>query len=113
MRIWQRGGLKYVVGDFIFPSKECYEKLKEIDRDVDIILSDLGEDEEDLKDFLNKIGEILIFEKYFSSYSTMMRKLFPNINKMLNYYSYGENKILEKKYKFALFFLRNFSFTGQ
>ena len=101
----------FKVGNFKFPSKEIYENMKEIDRDVDIILSDLN-DEEEMKIFFNKINQVLVFEKYFDSHSSMMN-LFPNIKKMLSYYSYGENEILKKKYEFASMFLRKFSFTGE
>ena len=69
----------FKVGDFKFPSKEIYEYMKEIDENVDIILSDLN-DEEEMKIFFDKIDQILVFEKYFNSYSIMMN-LFPNIKK--------------------------------
>ena len=101
----------YRVGDFIFSCKQCYEYMKEIDRDADNILSDLGDDE-DMKEFFDKIDNILVYEKYFNTYLKMM-DLFPNIKQMLRYYSYGENIILKKKYEFARMFLRKFSFTGQ
>ena len=101
----------FKVGDFKFPSKEIYEYMKEIDENVNIILSDLN-DEEEMKIFFNKINQVLVFEKYFKSYLTMMN-LFPNIKKMLSYDSYGENEILKKKYEFASMFLRKFSFTGE
>ena len=103
---------KYEVGNFKFPSKECYEYMKGVDRDVDIILSDLGDDEEDLQNFFDKIRQILVSEKYFSTYFMLM-DLFPNIKQMLSYSSYGENKILKKKYKFAKMFLSKFSFNGR
>ena len=70
----------YKVGGIIFPSKYRYEDLKGIDTGVDIILSHLGDDEEDLQEFFDKIKPIEVIERYPEAREEM-DGLFPNITK--------------------------------
>ena len=102
----------YKVGGIIFPSRNRYEDLKGIDTGVDIILSHLGDDEEDLEVFFDKIRPIEVIEKYPEAREEM-DGLFPNITKMLCYEFYGTSNKLKKNYKFAHMLFSKFNYREQ
>ena len=101
----------YKVGGLIFPSKYRYEDLKGIDS-VDIILSDLGNDEEDLQKFFNKIIPIEVIETYPEAREEM-DGLFLNITRFLCYEFYGTSNFLKKRYKFADMFFSKFNYREE
>ena len=102
----------YKVGGLIFPSKDRYEDLKGIDTGVDIILSYLGDDEEDLQVFFDKIKPIEVIETYPEAREEM-DGLFRNITQLLCYEFYGRSNILKKSYKFASMFFSKFYYSEE
>ena len=101
----------YKVGGLIFPSKYCYEDFKGIDSGVDIILSDIN-DEEDLQEFFNKIRPIEVIETYPEAREEM-DGLFRNITQLLSYEFYGRSNLLKKSYKFAYMFFSKFNYREE
>ena len=108
----QRMNKPYKVGGLIFPSKYLYEDLKGIDSDVDIILSDLCNDEEDLQEFFNKIRPIEVIETYPEAREEM-DGLFRNITQLLSYEFYLRSNFLKKSYKFAYMFFSKFNYREE
>ena len=108
----QRRTSPYKVGGLIFPSKDRYIDLKGIDIGVDIILSDLGDDKEDLQEFFDKIRPIEVIKTYPEA-SEEMDCLFPNITQLLSYEFYGRSNKLKKSYKFAYMFFSKFSYREE
>ena len=104
----QRNNTQYKVGGLIFPSKERYEDLKGIDIGVDIILSDLHNQEE-LKAFFNKINPIEVIETYPDARQEM-DGLFPNITQLL---CFEGNERFHLDYKFACMFFSKFKYREQ
>ena len=100
----------YKVGGIVFPSKYRYEDLKGIDTGVDIILSYLGDDEEDLQVFFDKIKPIEVIETYPEAREEM-DGLFRNITQLLSYEFYGRSNLLKKSYKFASMFFSKFNYS--
>ena len=100
----------YKVGGLIFPSKYRYEDLKGIDSGVDIILSDINE--EDLQEFFDKIRPIEVIETYPEAREEM-DGLFRNITQLLSYEFYGRSNLLKKSYKFAYMFFSKFNYREE
>ena len=105
----QRRNTQYKVGGLIFPSKDRYVDLKGIDSGVDIILSDLNNDEEELQEFFDKIRTIEVIETYPDAREEM-NGLFLNITRLLCFEGV-ENLIFE--YKFAFMFFSKFNYREQ
>ena len=104
----QSKNTQYKVDGLIFPSKERYEDLKGIDIGVDIILSDL-DNQEELKAFLNKINPIEVIETYPDA-SEEMDGLFPNITQLL---CLEGNERFYLDYKFACMLFSKFKYREQ
>ena len=107
----QRRNTSYKVGGLIFSSKDRYEDLKGIDSGVEIILSDIN-DEEELQEFFNNISPIEVIETYPEAREEM-DGLFPNITRFLCYEFYGTSNKLKKCYKFADMFFSKFNYRQQ
>ena len=102
----------YKVGGLIFPSKDRYDDLKGINSGVEVIISHLGDDGEDLQEFFDKIRPIEVIETYPDAREEM-DGLFPNITQLLCYEFYGRSNILKKSYKFANMFFSKFNYSEQ
>ena len=96
---------QHKVGGLIFPSKERYEDLKGIDIGVDIILSDLHNQEE-LQAFFDKIKPIEVIETYPDAREET-DGLFPNITQLLCFEGIERFNLY---YKFACMFFSKFKF---
>ena len=105
----QRNNTPYKVGGLIFPSKYRYEDLKGIDSGVDIILSDLNNDKEELQEFFDKIRLIEVIETYLDAREEM-DGLFSNITRLL---CYEGNERFYFDYKFAYMFFSKFNYREQ
>ena len=104
----QSKNTQYKVDGLIFPSKGRYEDLKGIDISVDIILSDL-DNEEKLQAFFDKINPIEVIETYPDA-SEEMDGLFPNITKLLCFEGIERFYF---DYKFACMFFSKFKYREQ
>ena len=105
----KRRNTPYKVGGLIFPSKDRYVDLKGIDIGVDIILSDLNDDDKELQAFIDKINPIEVIETYPDAREEM-DGLFQNITQLL---CYEGNEIYYFDYKFAFMFFSKFKYREQ
>ena len=104
----QSKNTQYKVDGLIFPSKERYQDLKGIDIGVDIILSDL-DNEEELQAFFDKIKPIEVIETYPDAREEM-DGLFRNITQLL---CLEGNERFYLDYKFACMFFSKFKHREQ
>ena len=104
----QSKNTQYKVDGLIFPSKERYQDLKGIDIGVDIILSDL-DNEEELQAFFDKIKPIEVIETYPNAREEM-DGLFRNITQLI---CLEGNERFHLDYKFACMFFSKFNYREQ
>ena len=105
----QRNKNQYKVDGLIFPSEESYRKLKDIDDNVDNILSSLNKKEEELKAFFDKIEPIEVIETYPDAMEEA-NGLFPNVTELLCF-ECTDN--LQFEYDFACMFYSKLIFREQ
>ena len=103
----QRNNNQYKVDGLIFPSEEIYRKLKDIDDNVDNILSNL--DKKELKAFFDKIEPIEVIETYPDAMEET-DGLFSNITYLL---CFEDTDHLQFEYDFACMFFSKLIFREQ
>ena len=104
----QRNNNQYKVDGLIFPSEESYRKLKDIDDNVDNILSNL-DNKEELKAFFDKIEPIEVIETYPDAMDDA-NGLFSNITYLL---CFEDTDHLQFEYDFACMFYSKLIFREQ
>ena len=104
----KRNNNQYKVSGLIFPNEKSYRELKDIDDNVDNILSNL-DNREELKAFFDKIEPIEVIETYPDAMDEAYG-LFSNITNLL---CFEDTDHLQFEYDFACMFYSKLEFREQ